>query len=237
MREARLIPVFAALALVAVAAQALAAQPPPVIRYAITYNSTSLVPMHGDISRLYVRGVLIAYLVASKPPRYTYTYRVIAEKVNLTNFPGNNTVMEEEIVESLAQPRNITIDASRCKVVAPREHSRLDLPFYCNPDALTGLKAANLTVREEDGRIIVDAHTSHGRLHAVYSKTGLLLEARLETEATGEHETLTLRLQGVGVVEAREAASIYARSAVIAVVAAAAAGAATFYALRRHKTR
>lgn len=205
-----------------------AAQPPPVLRYTLDYNSTSMTPSHGRASSLHVRGILVAYLVEAKPPLYTYQYRVIASSVELKGFPGNDTEAEQKIIETLSQPRNVTIDAATCRVVG----GRLDLPPYCSPEALVKHPIPNATITRRDGRIVVEAVVGNTRIHAVYSEKGLLLEAELVTQAPGEQEILTLKL-----LEAQQYKGTpdYARATLVAVLAAVSAGALTWMILRRRK--
>ena len=221
---------LALLAVLVAPALAAVAQPPPILRYAIEYNSTSMTPGHGGLTSLYVRGVLVAYLVEAKPPIYTYQYRVVASSVKLSGFPGNDTEAKTEIIEALSQPRNITIDAARCRVVGGG--GKLDLPPYCSPEALTSLHLPNATVSRRDGRIVVDARMENAEIHAVYSKDGLLIEAVLRTQMPGEQEVLRLTLLGV---EQPSATTRYTRAAIMAVIAAATAGIATWVALRRRR--
>lgn len=210
---------------------AAAAQPPPILRYAIEYNSTSITPAHGGISSLRVRGVLVAYLVEAKPPTYTYQYRVIATSIELKGFPGNDTEAKREIIEALAQPHNETIDAAHCRVVGGG--GKLNLPPYCNPEALKTLHLPNATITTRDDRIIIEARIGDTEIHATYSKKGLLLEAELETHTPGEQETLRLKL-----LEATQPAGAtrdYTRAAITAAIAATAAGTTTWTILKRKK--
>ena len=223
------------LALLALAALAATAGPPSIIRYQVVYNSTTIVPAHGTPSKIYIEGILVAYLVKAEPPLYTFTVRLIPEKVDVKSFPGNNTVAARIIASALVQGYNITVDASSCRIVGVSRG--FDMPIYCYPGSLAklgGMKGVNVTVKSDDGRVVVEASSRHDRVHAVYSKDGLLLEARIVTETVAGESVVSVRLLGTGVGGA-EARSLYARALVIGVGAGAAAGAATLLVLRRRR--
>ena len=229
---AKTLPPLALIALAALAAFAAAQQPPHTLRYTIEYNSTSLTPGHGTPTTIYIHGILTAHLVEAKPPLYTYEYRVIVDEVELRGFPGNDTQARQQLIATLAQPRNTTIDASRCTTIGGE--ASLNLPLYCNPEALAKLEARNTTIREEDGKLIVEAKARDTRLYAVYSRSGILLEAKIVTETPASHETLKLHLVETSNTHGKRD---YLGAAATAATASAASGSATLAKLRARKRR